>query len=471
MKKSGSGAQLIHPATQQVIRGAFIPSCVAKTQQPALASRDKTGIALASAARFGKMQPASGFGSSRVSVADHVESLKPQSSNQKEIHMQKKIIALAVAGLVSGAAFAQSNVTIYGVADATFDNVKVSGTGSSEPGHNRVSTNSSYIGFKGVEDLGGGLKAVFQLEGGASFDGAGGFSFNRDSYAGIAGNFGTIAMGNLTGPTRALGAALDVFSGATGIGANSGIIGKFGGLLSGVTTDANGSPTYSAPARSSTQTSTFDTRWKNAIAYISPSFSGLTVVAAYVANENKTDATNAYNDTYGYDIGVNYANGPLMVGLTYNKANVNNTATISTLPFPANTLTDISAADTRLGASYDFGVVKVNALYDRVKVEATGFGEHQNTWGLGVQVPVGPGKIVGQYYKAGDISGSGNDNTGAKLWAVGYEHSMSKRTILKATYAHLKADDYAIYGFGVNGMAVTAGDKSTGFQIGLRHTF
>ena len=383
--------------------------------------------------------------------------------------MQKKIIALAVAGLMSGAAFAQSNVTVYGVADATFDMVKVSNGGaapvSTEPSHNRVSTNSSLLGFKGVEDLGGGLKAVFQFEGGVSFDGAGAYSFARDSYVGIAGGFGTVAMGNLTGPTRALGASMDVFAGSTGIGANSGIIGKFGGLLTNVTVDANGSLTGvgSAMARSSTQASTFDTRWKNAIAYISPSFSGLTVTAAYVANENKTDAAAALN-TSGYDIGANYANGPLTVGLTYNKANINNTAAVLTL-------VDVSAADTRFGASYNFGVAKVNFLYDRVKVEGNNFSETQNVWGLGVGVPVGAGKIVGQYYKAGDISGSSFNNMGATLWAIGYEHSLSKRTILKATYANLKAKDNGTYGFGVNGMAVTAGDKSTGFQAGLRHSF
>jgi predicted porin len=382
--------------------------------------------------------------------------------------MQKKIIALAVAGLMSGAAFAQSNVTVYGVADATFDSVKVSGVGSAEPGHNRVSTNSSFIGFKGVEDLGGGLKAVFQLEGGASFDGAGAFSFSRDSYAGIAGGFGTVVMGNLTGPTRALGASMDVFAGSTGIGANSGIIGKFGGVLTNITVDANGSVATAATAmtRSSTQTSTFDTRWKNAIAYISPSFSGLTVVAAYVANENKTDAASSLN-TSGYDIGANYTNGPLVVGLTYNKANVNNSAANAALAG----LVDASASDTRLGASYDMGVAKISALYDRVKVSGTGFSETQNVWGLGVGVPVGAGKIVGQYYKAGDISGSSFENYGARLRAVGYEHSMSKRTILKATYANLRAKDNGTYGFGVNGMAVTSGDKSTGFQVGLRHSF
>ena len=383
--------------------------------------------------------------------------------------MQKKIIALAVAGLVSGAAFAQSNVTIYGVADLSFDNVKVSGTGSTEPGHNRVSANSSLIGFKGSEDLGGGLKAVFQFEGGVAPDSAGAFSFSRDSFVGIGGGFGTIAMGNLTGPTRALGASMDVNAGATGIGANSGIIGKFGGLLSGITTDANGSvsTTAVAPARSATQAGPFDTRWKNAIAYISPNFSGFTVVAAYVANENKNDTAGASLNTYGYDLGATYNNGPLTVGLSYNKANVNNEAgTVAGLA-----LLEAEAADTRLGVSYDFKVAKINFLYDRAKVEATGFSETQSTWGLGASVPVGAGKFIAQYYKAGDISGSAMDDYGARLWELGYEHSLSKRTIVKVIYANLKNENNANYSFGVNGLAATAGDKSSGFQFGVRHSF
>lgn len=387
--------------------------------------------------------------------------------------MQKKIIALAVAGLMSGAAFAQTNVTVYGVADATFDRVKVSNAGaapaSTEPSHNRVTSNSSFLGFKGTEDLGGGLKAVFQFEGGVNTSSGAGYSFDRDTFVGISGGFGTVVMGNLTGPTRALGASVDAFASATGIGANSGIIGKFGGVLNGITTDANGSvsTTAVAPARSGTQTGPFDTRWKNAIAYVSPTFSGLTVTAAYVANENKTDAATSL-DTYGYDLGARYANGPLMVGLTYNKANINNSAG----NVAGIALVDASASDTRLAGSYDFGVAKIMAIYDRVKVEGNNFSETQNVWGLGVGVPVSAaGKVVGQYYKAGDISGSTFDNYGATLWALGYEHSMSKRTILKAYYANLKNKDNANYSFGVSGLAAGAGDKNTGFQVGLRHSF
>lgn len=380
--------------------------------------------------------------------------------------MQKKIIALAIAGLASTAAFAQSNVTIYGVADATFDSIKTTGkvAGQSiEPRHNRISTNSSLIGFKGAEDLGNGLKAVFQFEGSVGFDGGGAFGgTNRDSYVGVAGGFGTIVAGNLTGPTRAFGVAVDVNAGATGISANSGIIGKFGGVLQGTTIDANGTlagPTAAAIAagnRSATAASIFDTRWKNTIAYISPTMAGFTVIGAYVANENKSDVLNL--NTYGYDVGVKYAAGPVLVGLSYNKAMTNNAA-------------DLDAANLRLVASFDAGVVKINGLAERVKVDFTGFSETQKTYGLGAIVPVGKGKVTGQYYIARDISGAGNNDTGAKLWSVGYEHSLSKRTILKANYARLANDDNASYQFGVNSNNLNVGETASGFQVGIRHSF
>lgn len=380
--------------------------------------------------------------------------------------MQKKIIALAVAAMASGAAFAQSNVTVYGVADATFDSIKT--TGSVEPRHNRISTNSSILGFKGAEDLGNGLKAVFQFESSVGFDGGAALNTVRDSYVGVAGGFGTIVAGNLTGPTRAFGAAVDVNAGATGISANSGIIGKFGGLLQGVTTDANGNVAGTACGRSATCASTFDTRWKNAIAYISPNFGGFTVIGAYVANENKNGGANGAN-TYGYDVGAKYEGGPVFVGLSYNRANVDNNAVIATLPGAAATLRNIEASDLRLVASYDFGVVKVNGLAERVKVSATGFSETQKVYGLGAIVPVGQGKVTGQYYVARDISST--NNTGAKLWSVGYEHSLSKRTILKANYARLANDNAASYQFGVNSGAANVGETSSGFQVGIRHSF
>ena len=110
--------------------------------------------------------------------------------------MQKKLIALAVAGLASTGAFAQANVTVYGVADASFDMVKLSGGAANELGNTtRVSTNSSLIGFKGAEALGNGLTAVFQFESAVGFDNGGALGANRDGYVGVASPFGTVVLG------------------------------------------------------------------------------------------------------------------------------------------------------------------------------------------------------------------------------------------------------------------------------------
>lgn len=387
--------------------------------------------------------------------------------------MQKKLIALAVAGLASTGAFAQANVTVYGVADATFDVVKAGGDAQNQLGNmTRVSSNSSYIGFKGAEALGNGLTAVFQLESSVGFDGNGTLGSSRDSFVGVAGGFGTVVLGNLTGPTRALGGAVDVNSGSTGIGANGGLIGKLGNNLVN-TTDANSSYAINGScARSSTCVSIFDNRWKNAVAYVSPSFAGLTGTFAYVANENKNFDGQAKSNTTGFDAGLKYANGPLMAAVTYNAVTLGNKAV-------NGDSTDVN--NFRVGGTYNFGVASIRALFDRTRADhvTTAGTLTQNVFGLGGTFNVTPaGKIIGQFYYADDYKANGKDSkdSGAKLFEIGYEHSLSKRTILKAVYANLNNDKQASYDFGINAAGIstatgTTGATLQGIQLGLRHSF
>ena len=403
--------------------------------------------------------------------------------------MQKKLIALAVAGLASTGAFAQANVTVYGVADATFDVVRASNVkdGYDLGNTTRVSSNSSYIGFKGAEALGNGLTAVFQVESGVDFAAGGNSLATRDTFVGLAGGFGTVVMGNLTGPTRALGGAVDVNSGATGIGTNGGLIGKLGNYLTAASTggtSAGGDATLADCGRSSTCVSIFDQRWKNAVAYVSPSFAGLNATVAYVANENKAfhGAAGAAN-TRGYDLGLKYANGPIMGAVTYNAVSLGGTYPVAGAGGAA---TDIS--NFRVGGSYNFGVASVRALFDRTRADhVTGLGTAtQNVFGFGATYNVTPaGKLLAQAYFARDVkfNGSSAKDTGAKLFEVGYEHSLSKRTILKAVYAHLNNDNNANYDFGINSVGIAASPSSAiapasglgaslnGIQLGLRHSF
>jgi len=403
--------------------------------------------------------------------------------------MQKKLIALAIAGLASGAAFAQSNVTIYGVADLSFDNVRVDDSktsGLNTGSRNRVSANSSYIGFKGSEALGNGLTAVFQYETGVAADGgntAGGtptglFSASgiRDSFVGVAGGFGTVVLGTLTGPTRALGAAVDVNSGATGNGYNGALLGKIGGnTLLGVTAPIVGNQC----SASSTCTSFFDTRFSQAIAYVSPTFGGgFSGVVGYVANENRTNdgtPSSLQLNTSGYDLGLNYNNGPILGGLTYSRADVKNAG-------------DYYVDNLRIAGKYEFAAASIRALWERTRLEGNnGLDLRADKYGLGATFNVTPaGKIIGQWYHANDIKGQNNvSNSSANLYEIGYEHSLSKRTILIASYQRLDNKDNAAYDFGINAAGTSAASAATPFastavgggsnissiQLGVRHSF
>jgi predicted porin len=404
--------------------------------------------------------------------------------------MQKKLIALAIAGL-SGAAFAQTNVTIYGVADASFDVISVSGGSASNkadtPSFTRVSTNGSYIGFRGTENLGNGMNAMFQFESNANFDTGGGLDTKRDSFVGLNGNFGTVLLGNLTGPTRALGTRLDVNTGDT-IGSNSALLGKLGGALS--TWDGK---------RSTATGSVFDTRFNNSVAYVTPSFSGFQATAAYVANENKSDNPAHKVNTSAYDIGANYTNGPLFIGGTYARVEDRNKTPGDGLLGASLYGRDNKATEWRLGGMYDFGNATIRALYARTKGQWSSYTDttvtppllspsgdvKQTVWGLGGTYNVTTnGRLTAQYYHAGDLdisscSGTCSDkDTGAQFFSLGYEHSLSKRTMIKAIYSYLKNDDSVYtnggggydYGYNASGYA---GDelKISGLQIGLRHAF
>lgn len=389
--------------------------------------------------------------------------------------MQKKLIAMAVAGLVSGAAFAQSNVTIYGAADATYDNVKATGATSSAAGNwtgrGRTTMNSSFIGFKGAEDMGNGLKAVFQFEtaigenGGATNTmGASTYGWaNRDTYAGIAGGFGVLVAGTLTGPARGLGAAMDINSGATGIGANTALIGKLGG---------------------GSGAGYIDQRFANTIAYISPSFSGLNAVVAYVPNENRSKDTGAGSatDTTGLTAGVNYNNGPIMAGYAWTQIKDKGSAGFGPVTTGVGGVVVDKVINNRAAAKYDFGMGTIGLMYDQTKGDVhAGPSVKQTVFYVPVTFNVGAGKIIAQYGQAGELKGVANGNNyKARHYEIGYEHSLSKRTILKALYSEIKNKEGATYDYlyGVSapnttapGAGVSAGADPKGFSVGLRHSF
>lgn len=355
--------------------------------------------------------------------------------------MQKKLIALAVAGLVSAPAFAQSNVQIYGIVDVGFQHTSGSDTNTlrSRSGIDSGMQSGSRIGFRGTEDLGNGLKASFVLEQGLGVDTGTlqSTGYHRQSFLALSGNFGTVAAGRQYTPQFNLLGKVDPFETGTIGDINYGRGVYFNGALAAPTT----------------------IRLDNLLAYVSPDFGGFNVVAGYTRNgigdETFTAKGAKSGDAKIWAINPNYSNGPIYVGLNYHQVK-------------------IDAADYKdkvwdLGAAYDFGVVRVSAVYGQIKNEVGNADTKVKQWLVGASVPVGQaGKVLVSYARnTVDLDGGAPDEK-AKKWAVGYTHDLSKRTNVYAAYAKISTNDAAEGNFSVRS---TADDYTKGLNIGIRHKF
>ena len=360
--------------------------------------------------------------------------------------MKKSLLALAVLA-ASGAAMAQSSVTLYGVADTG-----VTYIGGNEDVYGLTATGgntNSRLGFRGVEDLGGGLKASFQLEAGINIDdgtgylgkeGGKGLEFRRISKIGLEGGFGSVTLGrDLTASYMAV-SRYDVF-GDTGIGAS--LAWKNG----------------------------YDARTQNAISYYTPTISGFRAGINYGFGEQVEARDSRY-----VGVGLAYDNGPISVGFGYDRQN-NVAATAAAALFTSKTAQDLST--WQLGGSYNFGVAKAAALYKETEYKDIPGSDAPTaklkTFGLGVTAPVGAGEVRASYNHH-RLTGLG-DTLKADQFSLGYVHNMSKRTALYGTYAYIKNKDNNGDGMAMqlNGAMAGAGLKDSGaqhgFQVGVRHAF
>ena len=358
--------------------------------------------------------------------------------------MQKKIIALAVAGLVSGAAFAQTNVTVYGIADVGweyFGNSQFDGQKST----NKISDggqDASRVGFKGTEDLGNGLSVFFQLEQRFNLDTPD--VSGRNSNVGLTGkSWGTVKLGSF-------GSLLDDYNGyseAGGMGYGNGVIGQIGYA------DIH-----------------------NGVEYISPNMSGLEFKAAYSTSladqdpafqrEGAGHPLSAIRAVKAYSVSGAYANGPIKAALVYSHQK------------PSNQVDGQSEKTNEwlLNGSYNFGPVMVGAGYDSQKGTLGGEWGKRKAWRINVGAPVTANDTVALSYSQAKYNFSVDDQSyKAKGWGVSYSHAMSKRTNIYATYGKMSQDDEMdgskiSQAFGASEDSDYIGYEST-FKVGLRHFF
>jgi predicted porin len=367
----------------------------------------------------------------------------------------KKLIALAVAALASGAAFAQSNVQIYGVVDVGFshrgDNVQ-DGVKSQNAIDSGISSGSR-LGFKGTEELGDNLKAVFTLEAGYLSDTGshtqGGRLFGRQIFAGLSGNFGTAIAGRLYTPHYLFMTTIDPFTGGT--------VGQYRNVFAaGVTTGGE---------------NLFDpVRVDNTVAYVSPDFSGFNVTVAYSNNAIlQEDSAGNQSDNRVFAILPRYTKGPVDAGISFHR--------IKSKEGDAIKITNWTA-----GGTYDFGVVKLAAFYDENKwndaLGNDGDDRKLKGWLLGVTAPFGKHAVRASYTQS---KFSWDDDSGkSRQWALGYLYAFSKRTNLYASLADIH-NDKARKNAPVTLSGATAASTGDGYnagngyqsgiQFGLTHKF
>jgi predicted porin len=398
--------------------------------------------------------------------------------------MKKSLIALAVMA-AAGAASAQSSVTLFGIVDATYQNLRSDGAAGTNNKLSRLHNsgyNSSRLGFRGTEDLGGGMSASFWLEAGVNNDdgtgaatsstnrvispfvattganspvrsGTQGLTFNRRSTVSLAGGFGELRLGRDYVPSFWNHTVFDPF-GTNGVGATSNLS-LFLGTALGVPTTVRAS---------------------NSIGYFLPAnLGGFYGQAMYAFGEVQEPVAAGADKNDGRYIGlrVGFASGPFNIAASYGRTDATGVLSVLTAaPFsiavPAGS--QIDYINQNIAGQWDFGMAKLMGHWNQEKVRGFGDTAKHTTWMIGTLVPVGAGEIRASYTR-----GKGDDDfiRGDQI-AVGYVHNLSKRTAVYTTFSRVNNKETALLNY-TNGIAVTSGafsgGNARGFDLGIRHSF
>ena len=393
--------------------------------------------------------------------------------------MNKKLVAVAVAGVLAAPLAAQAqtaNVTLYGRLNLTMEAVKGDAVDPNLPATAsaqnrtiyRVNSNSSRLGVRGSEALGGGLSAIFQIESSIQGDSSGGTLAGRETFVGLQGAWGTFKMGYFLAPYD------DIHP----------IFGNVPTLTTSILSTAN----LWAQGSQANGDGGFDSRLPNSIRYDSPRMGGFTFSAQLGAMDaspagtasNGGDLAQSKRHAYIGSLGGFYNNGPFQGGIAYQYnekirgANLNDSA-------------------LSIAANWNFGIIKVGGVYERLDYDTPTGSLKRNFWGVSATVPIGPGELYAMYGDAGDGSGDAagcttgpggvtvcptqvgqlrkGGGTGASQWNVSYTYALSKRTLSYAGFHQVRNDSNALYNFNINSFAVIPGSNASGFVVGLVHFF
>ncbi|HEX8011889.1 MAG TPA: porin [Casimicrobiaceae bacterium] len=408
--------------------------------------------------------------------------------------MNKKLVALAVAGAFALPLAAQAqtaNVTLYGRLNMDLEFVSGKQADGSNPTVNRVSSNSSRLGVRGTESLGGGLNAIFQIESDIKGDTGGSVTANRETFVGLQGSWGKATIGKFLMPQDDLH---PIFGNAPTL-----------------TTSILSTAALWAQGPLSKGQGGFDARTGNNLRYDSPNFSGFTTAWQYstrdssgVADANASVAgdngDHASELRHAYVAGGNliYANGPFQAGIAFERNQKVRQYSLTGLNCTPTCSFNANDTDWTVTGAYDFGTImpgfglRLAAVYERTKYEVGVPGTattepssgdlKRNFWGVSGTVPVGGGKVYLFWGRAGKGTGSAPDgsavgglvkgpDTKSDMYEVSYSYSLSPRTLLYAGYVRINNDADAKYTFNINPYTIGPGGKPSGVVMGIVHFF
>lgn len=380
--------------------------------------------------------------------------------------MKKSLLALAALTAFAGVASAQSSVTLFGVVDLNARNVKNGSAGSLKT----LSTDglaSTRFGVRGVEDLGGGLRAGFWLEAGFGADTAGGASagtdasgnrigtgglvFNRRATLSLLGGFGEVRLGRDYTPTFWNHTIFDPF-GTNGVASQTNLITPAAGASGSNTTRVLGYTSNGINSGTSTGTVV---RADNSIGYFLPTMGGLYGQVMIAAGEGFTGAKYV-GGRFGYSA------GPINVAVAVGRTEVTSSADLSAVNF---------------GGSWNLGFATLMAQFHTYEADRTGaagftLDRSLDNWMIGAVMPMGASSFKFSYAKSsGEFSDTVRDGDATQL-GLGYQYDLSKRTALYANYSRVKNNNGArFYASGSGLLNAGTNFTSTGYEFGVRHSF
>src|SRR3569623_130742 len=366
--------------------------------------------------------------------------VNPLSTNPvREIFLNKKLIVLSIAVAMKGPLAAQAAVEVYGEARASLDFVNNNDNNSANKDSTvSLTSNHSRLGFKGDEDLGNGLTALWQIEQDVEFDTGAAFDSHhaRDTFIGLGGGFGTVLAGHLSTPYRASTTALDPFHSTRGD--HNAIIGSVNGFDGW--NDEN--------------------RVDNDIAYESPNMNGFGVSAAYILSSadptvgDDLPKTSAEDKQDAYSLSANYNNGPIYVTAGYEAWNKLGAG-------------GDDASAWKIGGSYTImDATTLGFIWESADMGGT-VGDRV-AWSLSAKHMMGDTTLMAAYSMADDV-GSTSDS-GAQQFSIGVSQALSKATDVYALYTMVGNDSAASYSLD-NTPGVVVGQDMSAFSVGINHKF